>query len=182
MKNFSGFDKGELEKLEKLLNFKNSLDKKKLKNIYKNVKEKFKSEDLSLVTAALFAIYLESEIIKWESAKRKVVDLDSRFSLYASNVLLNLFKKKVEDAAVTDEQVDMYINIGKDKKVFPQDLLRFICENSLIKPYQVNNIRIFETYSFFKIPNELQDKVIISLSGKIFRGKNIIVNLGKKQN
>ena len=70
MKNFSGFDKGELEKLEKLLNFKNSLDKKKLKNIYKNVKEKFKSEDLSLVTAALFAIYLESEIIKLDGGWR----------------------------------------------------------------------------------------------------------------
>lgn len=182
IKQFDIFEKNEIEKINKLLNFFDSLEDKKFKNVYKILKRKFKKKFSQLVTA-LFAIYLESDLIRWESAKRKILELDSRFSYYFPMGIFSIFKKEKKEEQVAEENlIDMYINIGRDKKVFPPDLLKFICNNSGVKQYQIHDIRIFDSYSFFKIPKALQDKIIISLSGKVFRGKNIIVNLGKKQN
>jgi len=182
---FSDLDRIDIEKISKLFNFKNSFDRKKLDDICSYLKKNFDKSDYCILFSLLLAIYLESDFIKWESAKNKIAELANKIKSDKGSIVhkaLSLFKKqeiREEDDEI--EYADMYINIGKDKKVFPNNLLQFICGNMSIKPSQVKNIRIFESYSFFKVPKELQDKVIISLSVKKFRGKSIIVNLGKKQ-
>ncbi|MBN2544342.1 MAG: DbpA RNA binding domain-containing protein [Spirochaetes bacterium] len=182
---FPDMDRLDIEKISKLFNFKNSFDKKKLEDICSYFKKNFEKSDYCILFGILLAIYLESDFIKWESAKNKIGELANKVKIDKGglvNKALSIFKKQeVHPEDDEKDYADMYINIGKDKKVFPNNLLQFICSNMNIKPSQIKNIRIFESYSFFKVPKELQDKVIISLSVKKFRGKSIIVNLGKKQ-
>lgn len=182
---FPDLDRTDIEKISKLFNFKNNFDKKKLDDICSYLKKNFDKTDYCIIFGLLFSIYLESDFIKWESAKNKIIDLTNKIKSDKSSIVhkaLSIFKKKeIQPEDDDKDYADMYINIGKDKKVFPNNLLQFICDNMSIKPSQVKNIRIFESYSFFKIPKDMQDKAIISLSVKKFRGKSIIVNLGKRQ-
>jgi hypothetical protein len=50
-----------------------------------------------------------------------------------------------------------------------------------IKKEEIKNIKIFDNYSFFKIPATLVDKAIFLLSVKKFRGKKIVVKRSKKE-
>lgn len=137
------------------------------KYILKNTSIKKKKNLLVILSAML----LESRSLNWNNVKKKIYELKKIPGLKKKNSSMD---EKIE------KNVELYINIGRDKKIFPPDLVNFIKQSMKIKHEQIQNIKIHDTYSFFRIPEDFADKAIILLSVKKFRGKKIAVHYAKK--
>jgi len=181
------FDDRDNEKVSKLLDAAKSFKYNDLDTVYKTLLNNFSEEVKKKITVVLFANYLSLDFIKWNPIKDKV----ELFNIKAKKevkkfTFLNFFKKQKKDKTAKSESsekkyTELYINIGKDKKIYPRDLLHFICTSMKIDSQDIKNIRIFEKFSFFQIPTELCEKAIVLLSVKKARGKTIRVNYSKNE-
>ena len=176
-------EKNDQDRWDELLNFEEIIDKKIMKDITKHAYKRIPRNKRKSLLILLLSIYLENKGLKIKSAQKRITSFKLKLDLLKPGLSQRLMGAKgqsPEDLA-TEEYTEMYINIGKDKKVFPQHLVQFLTANLDIKPTKIKKIRVFDTYSFFSIPKDLGDKAIILLSVKKFRGKNIRVNFSKKK-
>lgn len=192
-------------KWEKLVEFYSSLEIENFSLIQKKLCKKLKPNEIKDLFVILLGNYLDNNFAKWDGIKKKIQNINENI-IDEPGFFAKLFGGESESEEVkavekdgkpakqrkqeskkddgkgkdNDNYIEMHINIGKDKKVYPQHLIRFICESMKIDKEQIKNIRIFDKYSFFKIPKNLGDKAVILLSVKKFRGKKISVNYSKR--
>ncbi len=168
-------------KWEKLFEYINSFEYKKFKKIEKEIFKKIPGKDKKKALIFLLACYLENDLKRIELIKNRInlfekISEKKEKSNSTKNVSINNRQQIIDE-----KYVKLFINIGKDKKVFPGDLIIFIINSMKIKKHQIKNIKIFDKYSFFEIPEDFGEKAIVLLSVKRFRGKKIIVNYSKQQ-
>ena len=166
-------------KWEKLYEYSTSLDYSKIKKISKKIFKKYSYKNKKKALILLLAYYLENDSKNIDLIKNRI-KLFEQISEKKEKSSLSTNKEQNNQITKKD-YIELYINIGKDKKVFPRDIVNFIISSMKIKKFQIKNIKIFDKYSFFQIPKELEEKAIVLLSVKKFRGKKIIVNYSKKQ-
>ena len=82
------------------------------------------------------------------------------------------------DASVSDT---LFIGIGKNRSVFPRDIVGLLTSVCSLDPSRIGEIRILSNYSFVQLFKEDCDKVIAALNGYEFRGRKLTVNLSKKK-
>jgi RNA recognition motif-containing protein len=70
----------------------------------------------------------------------------------------------------------LFISIGRNRRVFPREILGLINAKAAIPREDVGVIRILDKYSFVQIRNSSADTVIEALNGKSFRGRTLQVN------
>ena len=75
----------------------------------------------------------------------------------------------------------IFINIGKNHKITPGDLIREISKRSGIDGKLVGKIDIHSTYSFIEIPEQYAELVLVSLDKARIKGIPIIVEPAKKK-
>lgn len=75
----------------------------------------------------------------------------------------------------------IFVSIGKNRKVFPRDLLRLFCKRLEIEQNEIGNIKVLDNYSFIDIPTRVASKAIEVMDGMEFRGRNITVNFARKK-
>jgi hypothetical protein len=174
------FDEKEKIKVEKLLESVKLLPLENLNEIYKSFSAKFSSSERKKIFITLMLHYFSADFVKWNLIKDKI-DLLNKKDSSKKGIFSFLKKEKTEEKKDSDEKkfTELYINIGKDKRIFPKDLIHFICSSMRIDANDINNIRIYEKYSFFQIPADLCEKAIVLLSVKSLRGKNIKVNYAR---
>ena len=164
--------------------FNNNNLNKTGKYILNNIPLKYQKSLFTLLSA----IYLETDFVIWDDIKRKISSLEKISQIKKKNPLKRLFSKKEKKNIIhlqpgrekKEEYVEMYINVGKDRQIFPNHLIQFIRQSMKIRHDQIRGIRIFNKYSFFKVPKYLGEKTIILLSVKKFREKKIVVNFSKQ--
>ena len=77
------------------------------------------------------------------------------------------------------ESKKLFISIGKNRRLFPRELITFIISKSKVGREDIGSIRVMDTYSFVQIRDEKADDVIKSLNGVVFRGRTLVVNYAK---
>ena len=82
---------------------------------------------------------------------------------------------------VKDGKVRIFINIGKNHKITPGDLIREISKRSGIDGKLVGKIDIHSTYSFIEIPEQYAELVLLSLDKARIKGVPIVVEPAKKR-
>ncbi len=82
---------------------------------------------------------------------------------------------------VKDGKARLFINIGKNHRLSPGDLIREIVKKTGIEGKQIGKIDIYSTYSFFEIPEHFAEMVLVSLDKTRIRGVPIIVEPAKKK-
>ncbi len=82
---------------------------------------------------------------------------------------------------VKDGKARLFINIGKSHNISPGDLIREIVKYSGIDGKTIGKIDIHTTYSFFEIPEQYAELVLVSLDKAKIRGINIVVEPAKKR-
>jgi len=75
----------------------------------------------------------------------------------------------------------LFINIGKNHRLSPGDLIREIVKKTGIEGKQIGKIDIYSTYSFFEIPEQFAEMVLLSLDKTRIRGVPIVVEPAKKK-
>lgn len=75
----------------------------------------------------------------------------------------------------------VFIGIGRNRRVFPRDLLGLLGSVAGIERERIGEIRVFTNYSFVQLYNEDCDKAISALNGYNYRGRNIVVSHSKQK-
>ena len=73
----------------------------------------------------------------------------------------------------------IFISIGRNRRVFPREILGLIIAKTGSSRDDIGAIRILENYSFVQVRDTIADLIIKTLDGYIFRGRNLTVNYAK---
>lgn len=82
---------------------------------------------------------------------------------------------------VKDGKARLFINIGKNHKVQPGDLIREIVKRSGVDGKQIGKIDIHTTYSFIEIPEQYAELVMLSFENIKLKGIPIVIEPAKKK-
>jgi len=75
----------------------------------------------------------------------------------------------------------LFLNIGKNRKVFPRDIITLFCTRLNIDKAFIKEIKILDNYSFVEIETHLAEKAITAINGFDFKGRKIAINFAKKK-
>jgi hypothetical protein len=77
------------------------------------------------------------------------------------------------------EGTRLFFNVGRNRRIFPREIMGFIINESPAAKSDIGEIRIMDYYSFIQVKNEVAEAVIHGLSGKLFRGKPLVVDYAR---
>jgi hypothetical protein len=75
----------------------------------------------------------------------------------------------------------LFVGIGKNRRVFPRDLIQLFSGLDGVAPDDIGEIKILDNYSFVEIEPSKAAAVISLLNGKDFRGRKLNVNYARKK-
>ena len=70
----------------------------------------------------------------------------------------------------------IFVNIGKNRRIFPRDLVGLLTNVAKIERDRIGDIRVLANYSFVQIFAEDADKAIAALNDYDYRGRKLEVN------
>lgn len=79
------------------------------------------------------------------------------------------------------EMARLFINIGKDNRVRPGDIMGAIAGESGIPGRLIGSIDMFDEYSFVEVPEDCADEVLFSMHHVRIRGKHIHMERAEKR-
>jgi hypothetical protein len=78
-----------------------------------------------------------------------------------------------------NESKRLFISIGKNRRLFPREVISLIMSNSSAAREDIGAIRILDNYSFVQVRDIKADEIIEALNGITFRGRTLAVNFAK---
>lgn len=75
----------------------------------------------------------------------------------------------------------IFISIGRNRKVFPRDLIGLIVQNANIDRERIGDIRVLDNYSFVQLYTDDCPTVISALDGFEYRGRKLTVSYSRKK-
>jgi len=75
----------------------------------------------------------------------------------------------------------LFLSIGKNRRVFPRDLVQLLFAAGQIAKSDIGDIKILDNYSFVEVEEHLASAVIGRLDGIQYRGRHLTVNFAKKR-
>jgi ATP-dependent RNA helicase DeaD len=134
-----------------------------IRQILKRIKEEENPEDLN----------------HYRNIFRRNVPLTLRsyFTAYMLKQSLAGEKKKKQSSGITK----LFLSMGKNRKVFPRDLIQLFMDRLKAERSQIHDIRILDNYSFVEVDSSLGERAIKELSGIEFKGRKLAVNYARKR-
>lgn len=82
-----------------------------------------------------------------------------------------------------DESVaaTLFISIGRNRRVFPRDLVGLLIQVAGIDRERIGDIRTLENYSFVQVFKDDAETIIAALNGYEYRGRNLSVSYSRKK-
>jgi len=78
-----------------------------------------------------------------------------------------------------EESKRLFISIGKNRKLFPREVIGLIMSKTSTAREDIGSIRILDNYSFVQVRDTRADEIIKALTGVKFRGRTLTVNYAK---
>jgi hypothetical protein len=73
----------------------------------------------------------------------------------------------------------LFISIGRNRRVFPREILGFINAKTAIPREDIGAIRILDNFSFVQVRDTVADTIIEALNGQSFRGRVLTVSYAR---
>jgi hypothetical protein len=73
----------------------------------------------------------------------------------------------------------LFINAGRNRRVFPREILGLISAKTGVPKEDIGAIRILDNYSFIQVRDSAADSIIQALNGQSFRGKALAVSYAR---
>ncbi len=80
-----------------------------------------------------------------------------------------------------DVSTTLFISIGRNRRVYPRDLIGLIMQNVEIEREHIGEIRVLDNYSFVQVITEDAEKIIASLNEFEYRGRKLAVSYSRKR-
>ncbi len=92
-------------------------------------------------------------------------------------------KKKKKDSfkGTNGEMVRLFINIGKNQSVKPNDIVGAIAGETGIPGKSIGEIAIYDKYSFVEVPRKFSDKVVDIMDRNKIKGKTIAMQVANER-
>jgi hypothetical protein len=81
-----------------------------------------------------------------------------------------------------EESKKLFFSIGKNRHLFPREVIMFICSKTTVPREDIGSIRILDNYSFVQVRDTRANEIIEALNGLKFRGRTLTVNYAKPKN
>ncbi len=78
-----------------------------------------------------------------------------------------------------DEAQRIFVSVGRNRRVFPRELLGLIMTETAVPKEDIGVIRVLDNYSFIQVRTGAAQTVIDALDGKQFRGRTLAVNFAR---
>jgi hypothetical protein len=78
-----------------------------------------------------------------------------------------------------DESTWLFISVGRNRRVFPREILGLIYAKTSVSKEDIGTITILNNYSFVQVRNSVAAELLETLNGATFRGKTLAVNYAK---
>jgi hypothetical protein len=78
-----------------------------------------------------------------------------------------------------DESVRLFISVGRNRRVFPREILGLIGTKTAVAKDDIGLINILNNYSFVQVRNSAAEEIIAALNGINFRGRTLAVNFAR---
>ena len=102
----------------------------------------------------------------------------SRNSTEGENVVRQKAPRIVIDEA---DATTIFIGIGRNRHVFPRDLVGLIAQVVQIERERIGSIKVLDNYSFVQLYKDDADRVINVLNGYDYRGRKLVVSFSRKR-
>jgi hypothetical protein len=172
----SQFDKEKLqEKLQEILvKIKTEADPELL-NAYRSILRK----EVPFFTRSYVAAFLLMQQ-EGSSHGRKPYENHNKRSRFSSNDGAERQKRDPDSYPLAEaDSVRLFINVGRNRRVFPREILGLINSETATPKEDIGAIRILDNYSFVQVRNTIADTLIEALNGKNFRGRILTVNYAR---
>ncbi len=80
-----------------------------------------------------------------------------------------------------DVSTTLFVSIGRNRRVYPRDLIGLILQNAEIDRDHIGDIRVLDNYSFVQVLSEDAEKVIATLNEFEYRGRKLAVSYSRKR-
>ncbi|MDR2111236.1 MAG: DbpA RNA binding domain-containing protein [Spirochaetaceae bacterium] len=80
-----------------------------------------------------------------------------------------------------EESARLFISIGRNRRVFPREILGLINAKTSVAKDDIGTIRILDNYSFIQVRTTAADEIIEALNGISFRGRTLSVNYARNR-
>ncbi len=127
------------------------------------------------------------ELARMKRIMKKNVPFHLRSYLFAyllQEKLSNDIKGKEHKGRLERDQdgmVTLFVSIGKNKKVYPKDLIKLFNGQLEISDNDIGTVRVLDNYSFVNIAEEKGQEAVNKMNNIKFRGKSITVDFAKKK-
>jgi ATP-dependent RNA helicase DeaD len=89
--------------------------------------------------------------------------------------------KKSSFRGTDEEMVRLFINVGKNQRVKPNDIVGAIAGETGIPGKSIGEIAIFDKYSFVEVPKKLSEKVVKIMDKNTIKGKTIAMQVANER-
>ncbi len=167
-------------------NFVSRRDNYRLKNIERYIKGKIEKADyptmedvrkkrIDLTLSEIGDKMENSDLKFYKKVINKNVNEEDLLNFSAAILKLYLEDSKKEEKVESNKITRMYLNLGRKMGIKPNHILAGIMENMDIESSLVEKIDIYDTFSFFEIPESKADAAIRKMSGSKIKGRPIKV-------
>jgi hypothetical protein len=119
-------------------------------------------------------------IIQYKKIIKKNVPFYLR-SYLTAYLLKELAGKKSKKNIKKPGEKSVFINVGKNRRVYPSDLIQLIAKTGGISKENIGGIKILDNYSFISINDSVANQVVENLDNIEYRGRKLTVNFAKKE-
>jgi len=88
-------------------------------------------------------------------------------------------RQSIEVNLSEEESKRLFISIGKNRKLFPREVIGLIMSKTTTPREDIGLIRILDNYSFVQVRDIRAEEIIKTLTGVKFRGRTLTVNYAK---
>ncbi|WP_461247002.1 DbpA RNA binding domain-containing protein [Treponema sp. R6D11] len=124
----------------------------------------------SWISAWLLMYYDKKEFPNIRSVTEKKPFVKETPSPSPSDVEVNLSE---------EESTRLFFSIGKNRHLFPREVIIFICSKTTVPREDIGVIKILDNYSFVQVRDTRASEIIEALNGLKFKGRTLTVNYAK---
>jgi len=92
------------------------------------------------------------------------------------------FSSVAEISMTEEESKKLFISIGKNRRLFPREIITLIMSKTTASREDIGLIRILDNYSFVQVRDSKAEEIIETINGIKFHGRTLTINYAKQKN
>lgn len=115
------------------------------------------------------------------SSRRNERNEERKSRKNAENRSRDHHKPETRPVLADDVSTTLFMSIGRNRRVFPRDIIGLIMQNMEIDRDHIGDIRVLDNYSFVQVITEDAERIIAALNNLEYRGRQLVVSYSRKK-